>query len=74
MPIFGRFGTNVRKTRTPEAPELLEPGELAKPMAQSAHLTWLRWWQSQLSRLLESVEPTGPTVYWSRLGQLVELA
>jgi len=31
VPISGRCGINVRKTRTPEAPELLEPRELAKP-------------------------------------------
>ena len=31
MPNSGRYGTNVRKTQTPEAPKLLEPGELDKP-------------------------------------------
>ena len=30
VPISGRYGTNVRKTRTPKTPKLLEPGELAK--------------------------------------------
>ena len=31
MLISGRCGINVRKTRTPEAPGLREPWELAKP-------------------------------------------
>ena len=31
MLISGLCGTNVRKTRTSEAPELLGPGESAKP-------------------------------------------